>query len=138
MPWHRIGRDLNRIWEAFEKSRCIHYLPGLLDGRVWLQCRRPRFSPWVRKIPWRINGNPLQYSGLENPNDGGAWRATVHGVGHNWATNTHTHSLSCFRHWWLHCVNICQTFKAVQFFQIIVCQSQPPKNRLACKPKKFS
>ena len=26
------------------------------------------------------NGNPLQYSRLENPTDGGAWRATVHGV----------------------------------------------------------
>ena len=26
------------------------------------------------------NGNPLQYSSLENPMDGGAWRATVHGV----------------------------------------------------------
>ena len=35
------------------------------------------------------NGSPLQYSCLENPMDGGAWRATVHGsqrVGHNWAT----------------------------------------------------
>ena len=28
----------------------------------------------------RANGNPLQYSCLENPMDGGAWRATVHGV----------------------------------------------------------
>ena len=26
------------------------------------------------------NGTPLQYSCLENPMDGGAWRATVHGV----------------------------------------------------------
>ena len=26
------------------------------------------------------NGNPLQYSCLENPADRGAWRATVHGV----------------------------------------------------------
>ena len=26
------------------------------------------------------NGNPLQYSCLENPMDRGAWRATVHGV----------------------------------------------------------
>ena len=26
------------------------------------------------------NGNPLQYSGLENPMDGGAWWAAVHGV----------------------------------------------------------
>ena len=26
------------------------------------------------------NGNPLQYSCLENPMDGGAWQATVRGV----------------------------------------------------------
>ena len=26
------------------------------------------------------NGNPLQYSCLENPKDGAAWWATVHGV----------------------------------------------------------
>ena len=26
------------------------------------------------------NGNPLQYSCLENPVDGGAYQATVHGV----------------------------------------------------------
>ena len=26
------------------------------------------------------NGNPLQYSYLENPMDRGAWKATVHGV----------------------------------------------------------
>ena len=26
------------------------------------------------------NGNPLQYSCLENPMDRGAWQATVHGV----------------------------------------------------------
>ena len=26
------------------------------------------------------NGNPLQYSCLGNPMDGGAWRAAVHGV----------------------------------------------------------
>ena len=35
------------------------------------------------------NGNPLQYSHLENPTDRGAWQATVHGiarVGHDLAT----------------------------------------------------
>ena len=26
------------------------------------------------------NGTPLQYSSLENPMDGGAWKAAVHGV----------------------------------------------------------
>ena len=29
------------------------------------------------------NGNPLQYSCLENPMDGGAWWAAVHGVAKN-------------------------------------------------------
>ena len=36
------------------------------------------------------NGNPLQYSCLENPMDGGTWQGTVHGVervGHDLATN---------------------------------------------------
>ena len=31
-------------------------------------------------LPGEGNGNPLQYSCLENPMDGGAWWATVHGV----------------------------------------------------------
>ena len=31
-----------------------------------------------------INGNPLQYSCLENPRDRGAWRAAVHGVAQSW------------------------------------------------------
>ena len=32
------------------------------------------------------NGNPLQYSCLENPMDRKAWRATVHGVSKEWDT----------------------------------------------------
>ena len=31
-------------------------------------------------LPGVGNGNPLQYSCLENPMDGGAWEAAVHGV----------------------------------------------------------
>ena len=31
------------------------------------------------------NGNSLQYSCLENPMDGGAWWAAVHGVAKSWA-----------------------------------------------------
>ena len=38
------------------------------------------FNPWVRKSLGGGNGNPLQYSHLENPMGRGAWRATVHGV----------------------------------------------------------
>ena len=45
------------------------------------------------------NGTPLQYSCLENPMDGGAWKAAVHGVarvGHDWVTSL---SLFTFLHW---------------------------------------
>ena len=36
--------------------------------------------PGLGRSPRGGNGNPLQYSCLENPMDRGAWRATVHGV----------------------------------------------------------
>ena len=46
--------------------------------RICLQCRRPRLIPGLGRSPGEGNGNPLQCSCLENPTDGGAWRATVH------------------------------------------------------------
>ena len=36
--------------------------------------------PGLGRFPGEGNGNPLQYSCLENPLDRGAWRAIVHGV----------------------------------------------------------
>ena len=36
--------------------------------------------PGSGRSPGKGNGNPLQYSCLKNPMDGGAWRATVHRV----------------------------------------------------------
>ena len=36
------------------------------------------------RSPGGGNGNPLQYSCLENPIDKGAWWVTVHGVTKNW------------------------------------------------------
>ena len=43
------------------------------------------------------NGTPLQYSCLENPMDGGAWKAAVHGAAEGWTRlSDHFHfSLSC-------------------------------------------
>ena len=36
--------------------------------------------PGLERSSGEGNGEPLQYSCLENPKDGGAWEATVHGV----------------------------------------------------------
>ena len=45
------------------------------------------------------NGTPLQYSCLENPMDGGAWKAAIHGVAEG-RTRLHFHfHFSLFMHW---------------------------------------
>ena len=48
-------------WNSDEKSA----------KETWVQSLDP-------KTPGGGNGNPLQYSCVENPMDRGAWRATVH------------------------------------------------------------
>ena len=40
--------------------------------------------PGSGRSPGVGNGNPLQYSCLENPVDKGHWWATVHGVAKSW------------------------------------------------------
>ena len=37
----------------------------------------PNLIPESGRFPGGENGSPLQYSGLENPMDRGAWRVTV-------------------------------------------------------------
>ena len=54
----------------------------------------PGSIPGLGRFPGGGNGNPLQYSCLENPMDRGAWWATVHGVrrvGHDCVTSLFTH-----------------------------------------------
>ena len=40
--------------------------------------------PGWERSPGEGNGNPLQYSCLENPMDRGAWWATIHRVAKSW------------------------------------------------------
>ena len=76
-----------------------HPTPVLLPGKSHGQRSLVGFRPWGRwrsdtterlHVPFSLscigegNGNPLYCSCLENPRDGGAWWATVHGVTHNW------------------------------------------------------
>ena len=50
--------------------------------------------PGSGRSPGEGNGNPCQYSCLENLMDGGAWQAMVHGVTESvMAEHAHTHSL---------------------------------------------
>ena len=45
--------------------------------------------PGLGRSPGEGNGNPLQYSCLENPMDRRPWQATVHGVAKNWTQLNH-------------------------------------------------
>ena len=40
--------------------------------------------PGLERSPGEENGNPFQYSCLENPMDRGPWQATVQGVTKSW------------------------------------------------------
>ena len=91
MGWCESG-VCHTEWSKSEREKQIWYInpyiwnlggfPGGTSKESAYQNRRHkrhRFDPWVWKIPWRRNGNPLQYSCLKNPMVRGAWWA-VHGV----------------------------------------------------------
>ena len=61
--------------------------------------------PVLGRFPEEGNNNPLQYSCLENPTDGGAWKATVHRVTKSWPWlkqfSTHTHEWAVSTYMWI-------------------------------------
>ena len=75
-------------WEGGSKGRGHMYtyggFPGSSDGNE-SACSVGDLGliPGLGRSPGEGNGNPLQYSCLGNPTDGGAWQATVHGVTKN-------------------------------------------------------
>ena len=71
VPTSYIHKLLEHFWD----------LPGDLDGKESACSGGNRGSTTGLGIsPGVGNGNPLQYSCLENPMDRGAWQAAVHGV----------------------------------------------------------
>ena len=59
----------NYLCAAFHPLRLVHWSIPFC-----------RIENWDLEKLEEGNGSPLQYSCLENPKDGGAWWATVHGV----------------------------------------------------------
>ena len=62
---------------------------------IHLQCRRPRFDPWDRKIPWSRKWQPTPVFLPGKFMDREAWWATVHGVtkSRTWLSDLHFHHL---------------------------------------------
>ena len=58
---HGVSKNWTRLSD-FHFQKPVK-LGSLMPGDI----KRHNFNPWIRKIPWRRNGNPFQYSCLENP-----------------------------------------------------------------------
>ena len=59
-------------------------LVGQMVKNLPASARDLGFIPGRGRSPGGGNGNPLQYSCLDNLRDRGAWWAAVHGVAKNW------------------------------------------------------
>ena len=92
-PSISLRRDCHRKLYIHISRCCIHCFLNV----QWIV---DEFN-WITLVPniEESNGTPLQYSCLENPMDGGAWYAAVHGVARsqtrlsNFAFTFHFHAL---------------------------------------------
>ena len=98
--WQRWGNSGN--------SDRLYYWGGSKITAWWLrwlsvclQWGRPEFDPGSGRSPGEGNGNPLQYSFLENPRDGGAWWAAIYGIAQSQTRlkrlNSSSSSISCLK-----------------------------------------
>ena len=81
------------------QTACWGFPVGSVGKESTCNAGAPGSIPGLGRVPGKGNGNPLQYSCLENPMDRGAWRAIVHGVSrveHDLATKP---PLGCLPGW---------------------------------------
>ena len=77
MGSHRVGHDWSDL--AAAAAAVVKNLPANAGNAV-----EAGSVPGLGRSSGGRNGNPLQYSCLENPRDRGAWWATVHRVMKSW------------------------------------------------------
>ena len=79
-PHHQPVRELCKIWPltlwSLPSPGCQMLSQHLREAQDFLGHNQPHLGEG--------SGTPLQYSCLENPMDGGAWWAAVHGVTTEW------------------------------------------------------
>ena len=73
--WDLPGPRIKPVFPALAGEFLTPEPPGKPKNWEFLQL--------IYHLPGEGNGNPLQYSCLENPMDRGVWEATVHGVAKN-------------------------------------------------------
>ena len=92
---HYLTCTLGGVEQAVEKSMAPHSNtlawkipwteePGRLQSMRSLRVRYDWTTSFSLLCSGEGNGNPLQYSCLENPRDGVAWWAAIYGVAQSW------------------------------------------------------
>ena len=74
-PFQRENGRYFASWRASQVALVVKNSPPNTGGE-----REVGSNPGSARSLGGGHGNPLQYSCLENPMDGGAWQTTVHGV----------------------------------------------------------
>ena len=109
---HPVGMDVSKVcglittgygrittlFIVLRSSANLHPQPsGFLISKIGILQELFQEMGLLRLLmSYQGNGNPLQYSCLQNPMDGGAWQAAVYGVRHDWVTSL---SLFTCMHW---------------------------------------
>ena len=80
-----FGSKRDRTSDGFDARCFVLGFPSGSDGKEsGCNVGNASWIPGSGRSPREENGNPLQYSCLENPMDGGAWWARVHRVIKSW------------------------------------------------------
>ena len=74
--WTFVGKVMSLLFNMLSRTSLVAQMVEHLST-MWGD---PGSIPGSGRSPREGNGSPLQYSCLENPMDGGAWWAAVHGV----------------------------------------------------------
>ena len=94
LPWAHWGQRFSVLAKAVG-GRNVHFEGTFLENLPAAPETLVQFLD-QRRFPGGGDGNPLQYSCLENPIDRGAWWVTVHGVAKSWIRekqlNIHTYT----------------------------------------------
>ena len=101
IPWteeHGRLQSMGSQRVRHDWATSLHTVIGFPDGSVGKEsaCNAGNMGliPGLGRFPGEGKGNPLQYSGLENLMDRGAWQATVHVVTESDMTELLTYTLS--------------------------------------------
>ena len=103
IQWDHIYKAYSIVPATWEQLKGVTYHHHYFSGKESADSvGDPDFIPGSARSPGKGNGNPLQYSCLENPMGRGPWRAAVHGVSKSRTRLSDIH----FHHHHHHCFQV--------------------------------